>query len=456
MEVPVSVDPATGVQFESYEFLSPEKAMDRVQRSWSAYRGWRRTPFERRSELLRALGKAMKSKKKPLAELMSREMGKPLDQSIAEIEKCVWGCEYYATHAPKFLAPRNVKAGAKKSYVSFQPLGPVLAIMPWNFPFWQVFRFAAPALMAGDTALLKHAPNVLGCALAIEDLFREAGYPEDVFQTLIIDVKVTSKVIASPHVQAVTLTGSTRAGKAVGARAGGLMKKCVFELGGNDPYIILEDADIEAAAETCVASRLINTGQSCIAAKRFLVVDEVREAFQEACLEIMKTKTMGNALEGEFDLGPLAREDLRDNLHRQVRESVAAGARCLLGGDVPKGAGYFYPATLLTDVRPGMAAFDEETFGPAAAIIPVNDEREAILLANTTEFGLGAAVFTRDLERGERIAEFELEAGSCFVNDFVKSDPRLPFGGIKLSGFGRELSEFGVREFVNVKTVYIK
>lgn len=456
MEKPVSVNPATGVRFKTYEFLPRDHAMRRVERSWSAFRDWRRTTLEERADLLRALSHGLNSKKGSLAELMSREMGKPLAQSAAEIEKCSWGCDYYASHGPSFLAAQMTEAGARKSFVSFQPLGPVLAIMPWNFPFWQVLRFAAPALMAGNTALLKHAPNVLGCALAIEALFREAGYPEGVFQTLVTDLEVTSRVIAHPHVAAVTLTGSTRAGKAVAAQAGGLMKKCVFELGGSDPYLILEDAHIEAAAETCVVSRLINTGQSCIAAKRFLVVEKLRKPFEEACLSIMKNKTMGNALEGSFDLGPLAREDLRENLHRQVRESVVQGARCLLGGAVPEGPGYFYPPTLLADVRPGMPAFDEETFGPAAAIVPVADEREAIELANSTEYGLGAAVFTRDLERGEHIARYELEAGSCFVNEFVKSDPRLPFGGIKQSGFGRELSVFGIREFVNIKTVFVR
>jgi succinate-semialdehyde dehydrogenase/glutarate-semialdehyde dehydrogenase len=332
----------------------------------------------------------------------------------------------------------------------------VLAVMPWNFPFWQVFRFAAPALMAGNAGVLKHASNVCGCALAIEDIFRAAGFPPDIFRTLLVGSRRVDALLAHPRIVAATLTGSTPAGKAVARRAGELLKKTVLELGGSDPYVVLEDADVEAAAAACVASRLINAGQSCIAAKRFIVVDAVRARFEELFVAGMRAAKMGDPLQEDVTVGPQARRDLRDELHEQVERTVAAGARCVLGGTVPPGPGAFYPPTVLLDVRPGMAAFDEELFGPVGAIVPARDEVEAIALANRSVFGLGAAVFTRDAARGERLAARELEAGCCFVNAAVKSDPRLPFGGIKTSGYGRELAAFGIREFVNIKTVYVK
>jgi succinate-semialdehyde dehydrogenase/glutarate-semialdehyde dehydrogenase len=328
--------------------------------------------------------------------------------------------------------------------------------MPWNFPFWQVFRFAAPALMAGNVALLKHASNVSGCAIAIQEIFREAGFPEPAFRTLLVASGRVGPIIDSPAVKAVTLTGSTPAGQSVASRAGHALKKTVLELGGSDPYLVLEDADLEAAAEACVTSRLINSGQSCIAAKRFIVVEPVRKRFEELFVEKMRSKKMGDPLEAGIDLGPLARHDLRDTVHKQVEATVRAGARVLLGGTPLEGKGAFYPPTVLADVRKGMAAFDEEVFGPVAAIVPARDEDDAVKLANDSPFGLGAAVFTQDLARGERIAAHALEAGSCFVNTFVRSDPRLPFGGIKESGYGRELSHLGIREFVNAKTVYVK
>jgi succinate-semialdehyde dehydrogenase/glutarate-semialdehyde dehydrogenase len=387
---------------------------------------------------------------------MAGEMGKPLAGGKAEVEKCAWACDYYAEHAARFLADEPVATDATKSYVAFEPLGVVLAIMPWNFPFWQVFRFAAPALMAGNGAVLKHASNVPGCALAIEEIFRRAGFPEHLFRTLVIDAKQTSAVIRHRLVRAVTLTGSTAAGKAVAKQAGAQLKKTVLELGGSDPYVILEDADLDLAVETCVASRLINSGQSCIAAKRFVVVDAVRQEFEQRFVERMRRVRMGDPLDTASEVGPQARVELRDALHRQVRASVERGARCLLGGQVPPGPGAFYPPTVLTDVTKGMPAYDEELFGPVAAIIPVRNERAALKVANDSVFGLGAAVFTRDVARGERIAAQRFEAGSCFVNAFVKSDPRLPFGGIKQSGYGRELSHFGIREFVNIKTVWVR
>ena len=387
---------------------------------------------------------------------MAVEMGKPLAQGRSEVEKCAWVCSYYAENAESFLRPEPVSTDASKSFVAFQPLGPVLAVMPWNFPFWQVFRFAAPALMAGNVALLKHASNVGGCALAIEEILHGSGVPRDAFRVLMISSARVAKVISAPEVKAVTLTGSTQAGKAVASKAGEMLKKTVLELGGSDPYVVLEDADLEAAAEACVSSRLINSGQSCIAAKRFVVVEPVRRRFCELFVDKMKAKRMGDPLEAGVDVGPLARRDLRDDVQHQVQISLAKGARALLGCQTPTGPSAFYPPSVLGDVVPGMPAFDDELFGPVAAIVTAKDEDEAIHLANQSPFGLGAAVFTKDVARGERIATSALEAGSCFVNTFVRSDPRLPFGGIKQSGYGRELSAFGIREFVNVKTVYVK
>ncbi|HXV87089.1 MAG TPA: NAD-dependent succinate-semialdehyde dehydrogenase, partial [Gemmatimonadales bacterium] len=379
--------------------------------------------------------------------------GKPLAQGAAEAEKCAWVCDYYAEHAARFLAPESASTDAARSYIAFQPLGVVLAIMPWNFPFWQVFRFAAPALMAGNAGVLKHASNVCGCALAIEAVFQEAGFPPHLFQALLVGSAQVPRIIQHPLVRAVTLTGSTPAGRAVAAEAGFAVKKTVLELGGSDPYLVLQDADLDLAVQTCVTSRLINGGQSCIAAKRFIVVRPVLKAFTERFVDVMRRKRMGDPFEAGVDLGPQARADLRDQLHRQVRRSVKRGARVLLGGT--KGRAAFYPPTVLDRVRPGMPAYDQELFGPVAAIIEARSEAHAIQIANHSSFGLGAAVFTRDVARGERIARDHLDAGSCFVNALVKSDPRLPFGGIKESGYGRELAAFGIREFVNVKTVWV-
>jgi succinate-semialdehyde dehydrogenase/glutarate-semialdehyde dehydrogenase len=385
---------------------------------------------------------------------MAAEMGKPLPQGKAEVEKCAIGCDHYARSAAEYLAVEEVATEARRSYVRYDPLGPVLAVMPWNFPLWQVFRFAAPALMAGNVGLLKHASNVTGCALAIEDVFTTAGAPAGAFQVLVVSSARVGEVIDAPQVRAVTLTGSTPAGRDVASRAGRALKKTVLELGGSDPYLVLEDADVESAAETCVTSRLINSGQSCIAAKRFLVVEPVRKRFEDLFVEKMRARKMGDPRESP-DVGPLARRDLREGLHRQVTASVERGARLRLGGVVPPGPGAFYPPTVLTEVGKGMPAFDEETFGPVAAIVPVRDEDEAVRLANDSPFGLGSAVFTADLDRAERVAA-RLEAGNVFVNTLVQSDPRLPFGGVKESGYGRELSRHGIHEFVNAKTVYVK
>ncbi len=332
----------------------------------------------------------------------------------------------------------------------------ILAVMPWYFPFWQVFRFAAPALMAGNAAVLKHAANVPACALAIERIFRMAGFPKNLFRTLLIESEAVGRVIEHPQIQAVTLTGSKKAGQAVASKAGAMLKKTVLELGGSDPYLILADADIERAAEICVVSRLINSGQSCIAAKRFIVESDAREVFERKVVELMQAKRLGDPLQEDTEVGPLARHDLRDALHAQVQDSIAQGARCLLGGRIPEGPDAYYPTTVLTDVGPGMPAYEEELFGPVAAIIPAKDEEDAIRIANDTVFGLGASVFTSNSARGEAIALDRLEAGCCFVNDFVRSDPRLPFGGIKQSGYGRELGTYGIKEFVNIKTIYVR
>ena len=450
-----SVNPASGEIIATYTEMTAIEVNEIIGACHETHLDWRETSFQTRAAHLKSAVALLRERGESLAELMTREMGKPIVQSRAEVEKCAWVCEYYADHAESFLAHQIIETDAHKSFVAFEPLGPILAIMPWNFPLWQVFRFAAPALMAGNTGILKHASNVQGCALAIEEIFRQAGYPENAFRTLVIGSAAVEPVIVHPLVKAVTLTGSTPAGQAVAGQAGAVLKKTVLELGGSDPYVILEDADLVGAVESCVAGRLLNTGQSCIAAKRFIVPRAICQEFEETCVRLMATKKMGDPMDDASDLGPMARADLRDELHEQVARSLDQGARCLLGGEIPVGPGAFYPATVLTDVAAGMPAYTEELFGPVAAIIPVEDEDEAIRVANDTVFGLGAAVFTRNRERGEEIATHRLEAGSCFVNTFVKSDPRLPFGGIKGSGYGRELGPFGIREFVNIKTVYI-
>ena len=451
----ISTNPATGDEIARYVEMSDVEVEAALAASTLAFASWRATPIATRAGLLSRAAAELRQGAPALARLMALEMGKPLLQGAAEIEKCASVCEYYAAQGERFLAAEPVATEAAQSVVVYRPIGTVLAIMPWNFPFWQVFRFAAPALVAGNAALLKHAPNVTGCALAIEDVLRTAGVPDGLFQVLRRDESRVGSVIDDPRVAAVTLTGSTRAGRAVAARAGAALKKCVLELGGSDPYLILDDADLDAAVATCVTSRLINTGQSCIAAKRFIATRRRAADVERRFVELMGTRTVGDPLSG-VDLGPLARLDLRDALHRQVHASAAAGARVLLGGTLPDGPGAYYPPTVLADVRAGMPAYHEELFGPVASLITADDEEEAIRIANDTVFGLGAAVFTRDTARGEQIATDRLAAGSCFVNAFVKSDPRLPFGGIKESGHGRELGLWGLREFVNVKTVWVE
>ncbi len=453
-----SLNPTTGRVLQTYPEMQAGEVDQAVEAVHAAHRSWRRTGFPERAESMRRAAGVLRERVDEYATLMTQEMGKPIKEARGEIEKCAWVCEYYAENAEAQLAPEEIstpETGAR-TYVAYEPIGIVLAIMPWNFPFWQVFRFAAPNLMAGNGAILKHAPNVPGCALAIEDVFRKAGFPDALFRSLIVDLDQTSRLIEHRLVRGVTLTGSVGAGKAVAAAAGSHIKKTVLELGGSDPYIILEDADLDSAIETCVTSRLLNSGQSCIAAKRFLVVAPLREEFERRMVDRMGRAAMGDPLEEGTAVGPQAREDLRDQLHEQVHQSVEGGARLLLGGQIPGGDGFFYPPTVLTDVTPGLPAYHEELFGPVASIIEVKDEAEAIRVANDTAFGLGAAVFTADRERGERIARHELDAGACFVNGMVRSDPRLPFGGVRESGYGRELARHGILEFVNAKTVWVQ
>ena len=449
------VNPATGEVVDTVAAASWEEASARIDEAAGAFAAWRARPIEERAAVLRAAAALLRERASDHAALMAREMGKPVAQGRAELDKCAWVCEHVAETGPAVLEPRPVDTDASRSWGSFQPLGAVLAVMPWNFPFWQVFRFAAPSLLVGNTAVLKHASNVPGTALAIEQVLRDAGLPPGVFVTVLASSELVARMIAHRGIAAVTLTGSVPAGRAVARVAGENLKKTVLELGGSDPYVVLADADVEAAAAVCARSRLINGGQSCIAAKRFIVDRSIVEPFQEALCARMSAAVVGDPLAEDTELGPLAREDLRDELHRQVRESVERGARLLVGGEVPRRTGAWYPPTVLADVAPRQPAYHEELFGPVAAVIPARDEDDAIRIANDTRFGLGAAVFSRDVERAAALAERGLAAGSCFVNDLVRSDPRLPFGGVKDSGYGRELGEFGLLEFTNVKTVWI-
>ena len=443
-----SVDPTSGEHIRAWPELSAAELERRLEQSRRTAIEWARVDVGERAPRCRRAAQLLRERVEPLALLMAEEMGKPVAQGRAEIEKCAATFEHFAGFAPGALADETV---SERERVVFRPLGPVLAIEPWNFPFWQLVRFAAPALMAGNVVLLKHSENVQGCAQAIEKLFADAGFPEGALLNLAVGVKRVPDLIGDPRVRAVTLTGSTRAGRSVGALAGAALKKCVLELGGSDPYVVLADADLELAAKTCVASRLINAGQSCIAAKRFIVVESVRAELTERMVARLRAVTVGDP-RGAVDVGPLARGDLAVALERQVAASVERGARLVHRGAKPARGSFFAPV-VLDGVRPGMPAFDEETFGPAAAIVAAKDEDEAFALANATAYGLGAALFTRDVERGLALARERLDAGNVFLNDFVRSDPRLPFGGIKDSGFGRELSAFGLREFVNVKTV---
>jgi succinate-semialdehyde dehydrogenase/glutarate-semialdehyde dehydrogenase len=450
------VDPSTGEEGAEYALHDPAEVDRTLASAATAQRDWDGVDFAARGRILRAVAERLTDGLDRWADRMTAEMGKPVAQARAEVEKCAGVCEYYAEHAADFLTDTRADTEATRSYWTPRPLGVVLGIMPWNFPHWQVFRFAAPTLMAGNGVLLKHAPNVPGCAEDIDEIFHSAGLPAGLFGNLRIEPDAIAEWMADDRIAAVTLTGSVRAGKSVASRAGELVKKTVLELGGSDPYVILEDADLDHAAERCVTSRMINSGQSCIAAKRFIVLDGVHDAFVDRVLERMSEYEMADPRDDDTNLGPLARVDLRDEVHRQVRASIDEGARCLLGGVVPDRPGAWYPPTVLTDVTPAMPAGNEEVFGPVASILRAPDEETAIAWANGTRYGLGAAVFTSDVERGERIARERLEAGACFVNDFVRSHAHLPFGGIRQSGYGRELSPLGIREFVNQKTVWVR
>jgi succinate-semialdehyde dehydrogenase/glutarate-semialdehyde dehydrogenase len=451
-----SINPATEEIIAQYSEMSPDEIETILQAAQKQQENWEKIHLVKRSELMKNAANVLRKRKDELSRLMTLEMGKPFAQAKAEVEKCAWVCDYYAENAEQQLMNLEIKTDAALSYVSFQPLGVILAIMPWNFPFWQVFRFAAPNLMAGNAGILKHSSNVTGCGLKIEEVFLEAGFPENLFRTVIVSSHNVNKIIEHSSISAVTLTGSVPAGKSVAAVSGKCLKKTVLELGGSDPYVILEDADLEQAAQVCVNSRLINAGQSCIAAKRFIIVAAVYDKFESLFVEIMQTKKMGDPFDEQNALGPQASVPLRNELHQQVLTSVEKGAKLLLGGFIPEMKGAYYPPTVLSNVTKGMPAYDDELFGPVAALIKVDDADEAIKTANDTIFGLGAAVFTSDFEKGKFIAEKKLNAGCCFVNDLVRSDPRLPFGGIKESGYGRELSVFGIREFVNIKTVYVR
>ncbi len=450
-----STNPTDGRLLAEYEETSAQDVQQHIETAASRQCDWAEVSISDRAIPMLRLAELLEASRQELAELMADEMGKPLAQGVAEVDKCAWVCRHYAENAERILADQQIEADRSKSYLAYRPLGVVLAVMPWNFPLWQVYRFFAPALMAGNGGMLKHASNVTGCALAIDRLGVEAGFPDGLFRSLVLPSSRVDEVLEHPSIVAATLTGSDPAGRAVAAKAGSLLKKTVLELGGSDPYIVLADADLEQAAATCSTSRLINGGQSCIAAKRFIVEEPVVEEFTELLASAMSTTVMGDPREPAATMGPMARVDLRDELHDQVERSVAAGARLVMGGTVPEGPGAFYPPTLLAGVTEGMAVYHEETFGPVAAVIAARDLDDAVRIANDTEFGLGAAIFTSDVELGEQVARDRLEAGACFVNAFVASDPRLPFGGIKMSGYGRELSDVGMREFLNAKTVVV-
>jgi len=446
-----SIYPYTQEVIAEYELMNDKAVENCLAKSVTAFKHWKKVPFAQRSELMNKLAAVIEKNKHEYAVLISREMGKIVKEAKGELDKCIVGCRYYAEHAETFLKDLDQPSDASKSYVVFQPIGAVLAIMPWNFPFWQVFRFAAPYIMAGNVALLKHAPNVCGTALVIEKAFLEAGFPEGVFQTLIIDVDKVEGIVNHDIVQGVTLTGSELAGSKVAALAGRLIKKSVLELGGSDPVLIFEDADMEKAAKIATISRMMNAGQSCIAAKRFITIGNATDAFAEAVTKEIAAIKQGDPFDETTGMGPIARIDLAEKIDRQTKESVKSGAHLVLGGQ--RDGCNFAPA-LLTNVHKGMPAFDEETFGPVATIIQAANEAEAIQMANDNRYGLAATIWSRDIEKAQAIAK-ELDTGGVFINAFVKSDARYPFGGVKKSGYGRELSHFGIHEFMNIKTIYV-
>lgn len=451
----LSINPATGQTLQSFPIWQASEIDTALSQVESAQAGWAALGFEQRAGFMRNLAQIFRQRSEEYAHLITEEMGKLLKEARSEVEKCATGCDYYADHAQAYLSDEVIASDASRSLVVYQPLGTVLCIMPWNFPFWQLIRAAAPAMMAGNTVVLKHASNVPRCALALEEAFRQAGFPGHTFRTLMISAAQAETVIADPRIAAVTLTGSSAAGRKVAAIAGQHLKKCVLELGGSDPFIVLDDADIEATAKQALAARLQNMGQSCIAAKRFILADTIADAFVAQLKGLMNQLQSGDPKDDATGIAPMAREDLRAELHAQVERSLAAGAQRVTGGTFIGTQGAYYAPTILDHVQPGMAAFDEELFGPVAAIVRVKNAEEAVQLANRTHFGLGGSVWTRDTVRGEALAR-QIHAGCTFVNGIVKSDPRLPFGGVKESGYGRELSYHGIREFVNIKTVWIK
>ncbi|RYE24485.1 MAG: NAD-dependent succinate-semialdehyde dehydrogenase [Sphingobacteriales bacterium] len=451
-----SINPATGKEIGEYKIDTQEEIEKSLKQAQKTAAEWRQLSLKERGAVLKKIAAEIRKQKQKMAELATLEMGKPIKQSLEEVEKCAKTFDFYAKEGQRFLANQIVETDAKKSYISFQPLGVVFAIMPWNFPYWQVFRAMGPALMAGNAMVLKHASNVSGCATLIEKVVKNSGAPKGLFQTLLIPSDKVAAVIEHPTISAITFTGSTTAGSKVASVAAAHIKKQVLELGGSDAYIVLEDADMKLAVHTSVDGRLVNSGQSCVAAKRFIVVKPVRKEFEQKMTELMKVATFGDPMDENNKIGPMARIDLRDQLHEQVQKSIEKGAKLLCGGYIPEGEGAFYPPTVLTNVKKGMPAYDEEMFGPVAAIIEAKDEEDAVRLSNDSIYGLGAGIFSKDRKKAERIAATQLNAGNCFVNSFVHSDPRLPFGGVKQSGYGRELSEFGIREFTNVKTVFIQ
>ncbi len=450
-----AINPANNKLLSSISFDDDKTIETKLLLANKAFEVWKKVTLKERIELMSSVSKILLSEKESYAQLMVEEVGKPIRAARAEIEKCAWLCDYYSSNAPRFLEDKLVETSAGKSYVSYQPLGTLLAVMPWNFPFWQVFRFAVPNIIGGNIILLKHAPSVPACTVAIDDIFFKAGFPEDVLVPLYTSHEKTEQIIANSVVKGITLTGSTEAGRTIAALAGKYLKKSVLELGGSDPFIVLADADLKNAAKICAESRLKNAGQSCIGAKRIIVDALVYDEFLRHFEKYFSNVRIGNPADEETEMGPLGRMDLRDNLQQQVERSVKAGAKCTLGGSIPEKEGAWYPPTILTEVKKGMPAFDEELFGPVASIIKARDEEDAIRIANDTDYGLGAAIFTKDMAKGEQIAKTKLNAGSCFVNEFVKSDPRLPFGGINDSGYGRELSSEGIYEFMNAKTIWL-
>ena len=450
-----SINPKNNQLINSWEIYSIDEVNVILDKASIAYSEWKNTQLSFRINCLESISELLRDKSKEYGVLMSDEMGKPLSQGITEIEKCAWLCDYYSKNALDFLSSKNIETDNHKSLITFQPIGLVLGVMPWNFPFWQVFRFAVPSLTAGNGVVLKHASNVQGCANAIESCFIDSGYYENIFSNLRIPGNRVNTVIESPNIAAVTLTGSTPSGKAVAKKAGEYLKKTVLELGGSDPYVIFDDADIDIAVEASISGRILNTGQSCIAAKRLIVTKRNAAQFTEKLINKLTLKIMGDPLD-DVDIGPMVSMAARDEVDDQVQRTIAAGATLNLGGEIPDSEGSYYPITILTGVTPGMPAFDEEIFGPVFTVIAAEDDDHAIELANQTEFGLGSAIFTKNIKNGEEIAKTKMQSGACFVNDFVKSDPRLPFGGIKMSGYGNELSEYGMMEFVNIKTIVVK